>query len=176
LRGVSIRSPIARHTAPLAHAKSTSIFTQVFVVVSAGSAIAFIIRDLATGDHALIALAAWVIQGPLLIQGVLAPTIGRLSDIVDRKYLAMVPSFIALAGAVVSATADSMNTLIGGGVLIGFTLPTISILQAIPAEVLPLKYRAVASGLTYVAGALGGLYVDTRGITTSPTKYQGTDE
>lgn len=32
-----------------------------------------------------------------------------------------------------------MSMLIGGGILIGTTLATIAIVQAIPAEVLPLK-------------------------------------
>lgn len=50
-----------------------------------------------------------------------------------------------------------MATLIGGGVLIGVTLATIAIVQAIPAEVLPLKYRALANGLAFIGGAVGGL-------------------
>jgi hypothetical protein len=40
-------------------------------------------------------------QGPLLMQSVLSPIIGRLSDVLDRKYLAGVPPLIALVGAVV---------------------------------------------------------------------------
>jgi len=50
-----------------------------------------------------------------------------------------------------------MSMLIGGGILIGTTLSTISIVQAIPSEVLPLKYRALANGFAFVAGAIGGL-------------------
>lgn len=154
-----------------------SVTAQVFVVVAAGSVIAFIIRDL--GDAPI---AGWIIQvrdilfhyyarrrearsfnlifkGPLLIQSVLSPIIGRLSDVLDRKYLAAIPPLIAFVGAVVSATAESMPVLIGGGVLIGTTLSTISIVQAIPAEILPLKYRALANGFSSVGGSVGGLYV-----------------
>lgn len=126
--------------------------SQVFVVVAAGSVIAFIIRDL--GDAPI---AGWIIQGPLLIQSVLSPIVGRLSDVLDRKYLAAVPPLIAFVGAVVSATAKSMSVLIGGGVLIGTTLSTISIVQAIPSEILPLKFRALANGFAFVGGAVGGL-------------------
>ncbi len=36
-------------------------------------------------------------------------------------------------------------------------LATISILQAIPSEVLPLKYRALANGFAFIGGAVGGL-------------------
>ena len=50
-----------------------------------------------------------------------------------------------------------MTMLIGGGILIGTTLSTIAIVQAIPAEVLPLKYRALANGFAFLGGAVGGL-------------------
>lgn len=129
-----------------------SIFAQIFVVTAAGSVIAFIIRDL--GEPGL---AGWIIQGPLLMQSVLSPIIGRLSDVLDRKWLASIPPLIAFAGAVVSAKAQSMSVLIGGGFLIGVTLSTNSILQAIPAEILPLKYRAIANGFAFLGGAAGGL-------------------
>ncbi|KAJ7243382.1 major facilitator superfamily domain-containing protein [Mycena haematopus] len=129
-----------------------AIFSQVFVVVAAGSVIAFIIRDL--GEPTI---AGWIIQGPLLMQSVLSPVIGRLSDVLDRKYLAGVPPLIAFVGSVISAKAESMAVLIGGGVLIGTTLSTISIVQAIPSEILPLKYRALANGFAFLAGSFGGL-------------------
>ncbi|KEF56509.1 uncharacterized protein A1O9_06696 [Exophiala aquamarina CBS 119918] len=129
-----------------------AIMAQVFVVVAAGSVIAFIIRDLGDG-----AIAGWIIQGPLLMQSVLSPIVGRLSDVVDRKWLASIPPLIAFAGAVISAKATSMSMLIGGGILIGVTLSTISIVQAIPSEVLPLKYRALANGFAFMGGAIGGL-------------------
>ncbi|TKA62626.1 hypothetical protein B0A49_07113 [Cryomyces minteri] len=129
-----------------------AITAQVFVVVAAGSVIAFIIRDL--GDAAL---AGWIIQGPLLMQSVLSPIVGRLSDVLDRKWLAAAPPLVAFVGAVVSARAQSMVVLIGGSILIGVTLSSISIVQAIPAEVLPLKYRALANGFAFLGGAVGGL-------------------
>ncbi|KAL3426060.1 PEP5 [Phlyctema vagabunda] len=129
-----------------------AIMAQVFVVVAAGSVIGFIIRDL--GDASI---AGWIIQGPLLMQSVLSPIVGRLSDILDRKHLAFFPPLLAFAGAVISAKATSMTMLIGGGILIGTTLSTISIVQAIPSEVLPLKYRALANGFAFMGGAIGGL-------------------
>lgn len=63
---------------------------------------------------------------------------------VDRKYLATIPPVIAFVGAIISAKASSMTVLIIGGILIGATLSTISIVQAIPSEILPLKWRALA--------------------------------
>lgn len=47
-------------------------------------------------------------EGPLLMQSVLSPIVGRLSDVLDRKYLAAIPPLIAFIGAVVSAKATSM--------------------------------------------------------------------
>jgi MFS family permease len=129
-----------------------SVAAQVFVVVAAGSVIAFIIRDI--GEPAL---AGWIIQGPLLMQAVLSPIIGRLSDILNRKWLAAVPPMLAFAGAVISAKATDMNMLIGGGILIGTTLATISIVQSIPSEILPLKYRALAQGFCGMGGTVGGV-------------------
>lgn len=52
-----------------------------------------------------------------------------------------------------------MSMLIGGGILIGTTLSTIAIVQAIPSEILPLKYRALANGFSFMGGAIGGLFV-----------------
>lgn len=129
-----------------------AIMSQVFVVVAAGSVIAFIIRDL--GDAPI---AGWIIQGPLLMQSVLSPIVGRLSDVLDRKWLAATPPLVAFVGAVISAKSTSMSMLIGGGVLIGTTLSTIAIVQAIPSEVLPLKYRALANGFAFLGGAVGGV-------------------
>ena len=143
---------------------------QVYVVVAAGSVIAFIIRDV--GDASL---AGWIIQGPLLMQSVLSPIVGRLSDVLDRKSLATIPPLIAFAGAVVSARATSMNMLIGGGILIGTTLSTISIVQAIPSEILPLKYRTLANGFAFVGGAVGGMYVVPRSL-LFPVRWSANDE
>ena len=42
--------------------------------------------------------------------------------------------------------------LIGGSILIGFALPTIAIVQAIPSEILPLRYRGLANGICYMGG------------------------
>ena len=91
------------------------------------------------------------------MQSVLSPIIGRLSDVSNRKYLAAIPPLIAFVGAIISAKATSMNMLIGGGIMIGSTLATISIVQAIPSEILPLKYRAIAQGFCGMGGTVGGM-------------------
>lgn len=93
--------------------------------------------------------------------------VGRLSDVLDRKYMATIPPLVAFIGAVISAKATSMDMLIGGGILIGVTLPTIAIVQAIPSEVLPLKFRALANGFAFLGGAVGGLCVLPLSLGTS---------
>ncbi|TVY37231.1 Trichothecene efflux pump [Lachnellula subtilissima] len=144
------------------------IMAQVYVTVASGSVIGFIIRDLGDAE-----ISGWIIQGPLLMQSVLSPIVGRLSDVVDRKYLAIIPTVISFVGAVVSAKAKSMSVLIGAGILVGSTLSTISIVQAIPAEVLPLKYRPIANGFAFVGGALGGLIGSLGGGAATNTSVSG---
>ncbi|KAH7413987.1 major facilitator superfamily domain-containing protein [Phaeosphaeria sp. MPI-PUGE-AT-0046c] len=129
-----------------------AIMAQVYVVVAAGSVIAFIVRDLGQP-----AISGWIIQGPLLMQTVLSPLVGRLSDVLDRKLFASIPPLIAVAGSIICARSTSMDMLIGGGILVGFTLATISIVQSIPSEILPLKYRALANGFSFLGGAVGGI-------------------
>ena len=84
------------------------------------------------------------------MQSVLSPIVGRLRDELDQKYLATMPPLLAFVGAMVSAKATSMPMLIGGDILIGITLSTISIVQAIPSEVLPLKSRVLANGTAFL--------------------------
>jgi len=91
------------------------------------------------------------------MQTVLSPLVGRLSDVLDRKLFVSIPPLIAFAGSVICAKATSMNMLIGGGILIGVTLATISIVHSILAEILPLKYRALANGFAFLGGATGGM-------------------
>ncbi len=93
------------------------------------------------------------------MQSALSPIVGRLSDVLDRKYLSALPPLVAFAGAVISARATDMNMLIGGGILIGVNLSTVAIVHSIPSEILPMKWRPLANGFGYVAGAIGGLYV-----------------
>lgn len=78
---------------------------------------------------------------------------------------------VAFAGSVMSARANDMNLLIAGGVLYGVTLATIGVVGTIPAEILPLKYRTVASGIGFLGGASGGLYVAPNSSKSLLTSY-----
>ena len=110
------------------------------------------------------------------MQSVLSPIVGRLSDVADRKWLVTIPPMVATVGAIVCARANDMATLIGGGILIGVTLASIAIAQAIPSEVLPLKWRALANGFAFLGGTVGGLLgvLSAGGLTnTSPGGWRG---
>ncbi|OJD29210.1 mfs general substrate transporter [Diplodia corticola] len=131
---------------------SFTIMAQVYTTVAAASVVSFIAMDFEGS-----ALSGWIIQGPLLMQAALSPIVGRLSDILDRKYLASIPPLIAFVGAVICAKATSMNMLIGGSILVGVTLSTIAIVQSIPSEILPLKYRTVSNGISFLGGASAGI-------------------
>ena len=117
--------------------------------MAAGSVIAFIIADSGGAP-----IAGWIISGPLLMQAVLSPFVGRLSVVLDRELLAAVPPLIAFIGALVCAKATSMAMLIDLSILIRVTLSTVSIVQAIPSEVLPLKFRALANSFSFLGGAV----------------------
>ena len=45
------------------------------------------------------------------MQSVLSPFVGRLSDVIGRKYLAIIQLVIAFIGSAVSARASSMNVI-----------------------------------------------------------------
>jgi MFS family permease len=125
---------------------------QVYIVVAIGTVIAFIIRDLGQPG-----LAGWAIQGPLLMQTVLSPIVGRLSDVFGRKTLVCGLPLIGFAGACLCAKSSNINALIGGSIMTGMTLSTLGIVLAIPSEVLPLKYRTISGGSAFLGGAIGGL-------------------
>lgn len=130
----------------------SSNIAQVYVVVSVGTVIAFIIRDLGQPG-----LAGWAIQGPLLMQAALAPSVGRLSDVIGRKNLVVGLPLISFAGACICAKSSGINELIGGSILTGFSLATLAIVLAIPSEILPLKYRTISGGSAFLGGAIGGM-------------------
>jgi len=64
---------------------------------------------------------------------------------------------ISFAGACICAKSTDVNMIIGGSILTGFTLSILSIVEAIPSEVLPLKYRTIANGSAFLGGTFGGV-------------------
>ncbi len=75
--------------------------------------------------------------------------VGRLSDIFGRRWFFIVGSIIGLVGNIIAATAHSVNALIGAEVLIGIASGfQISFFWVI-GELVPMKWRYIASSYCY---------------------------
>lgn len=61
----------------------------------------------------------WVALAYLLSTSIAFPFVGRLSDIFGRRWFFIAGSVIALIGSIVCATAQSINALIAGEVILG---------------------------------------------------------
>ncbi|KAF2159259.1 hypothetical protein M409DRAFT_71149 [Zasmidium cellare ATCC 36951] len=71
---------------------------------------------------------------------------GRLSDIFGRRYFMIAGAVIALCGAVVGATGQSVNQMIASGVLFGVGGGLQEMTFACLQEIVPNKYRILAIG------------------------------
>ncbi|PNS14855.1 hypothetical protein CAC42_2084 [Sphaceloma murrayae] len=61
----------------------------------------------------------WFILGNLLALAGVCPFVGSLSDILGRRYVALLGGFFLIVGMIVASTATNMNTFIGGMVISG---------------------------------------------------------
>ncbi|KAG4411839.1 hypothetical protein IFR04_015023 [Cadophora malorum] len=129
-----------------------ALFSQLFTLTIAGSNVTFIVRDIGGAS-----VASWIVQAPLLMQSAISPFFGRISDEFGRKGLSVAAPALAFIGSVISAKASSMGMLISGAVLVGPTLATISVVQSIAAEIMPMKWRVVSNALAFAGGAFGGI-------------------
>jgi MFS family permease len=98
---------------------------------------------------------------------VLSPFLGRLGDIFGRRNILIAGNSFAAIGCVISATAQSVNAVIGGVVLIGIGSAGHQVAWGCIGEVVPRNYRPIAiaafeSSVTpaSVAGALIGMFSD----------------
>lgn len=73
--------------------------------------------------------------------GVMLLIVGRLSDILGRRYFMIGCQSLALIGSIVSATAKSVNTVIAGSVLIGIAAGGQQLFPIIIQEMVPNRYR-----------------------------------
>lgn len=72
--------------------------------------------------------------------------IGRVTDIFGRRYWMIGGTIVALIGNVVCATAQNINALIAGEVLIGAGGSAGLSFAFTVNELVPMKYRFYASG------------------------------
>lgn len=55
---------------------------------------------------------------------------GRLSDIFGRRYVILVGQLLTVIGGIIACTADTMNQLIAGEVILGASIGTVSVAYA----------------------------------------------
>lgn len=89
----------------------------------------------------------------------LAPLVGRFGDIYGRRKFLLAGNLLGVLGTVISATAHNINTLIGGGILIGVASSMRQLAWSCLGEIVPKKNRGLAfsmlQGSLSVAAAFG---------------------
>src|SRR5215216_6250388 len=98
----------------------------------------------------------WIVNGYLLAYVVAIPVVGRLSDIVGRKFAFQASLALFLTGSIVCAVATSLPGMVagraiqgaGGGALLPVTM-------AMVGDLLPPGRRAAALGLVGAVDTLG---------------------
>jgi MFS family permease len=84
--------------------------------------------------------------------------VGRLSDIIGRRYFLLGGQTIGLVGALVCATAESVNVLIGGTVLVGLSAAAQLTFTFVVQELVPNRHRALTQAVMVCANfAFAGL-------------------
>lgn len=117
----------------------------------------------ATGGYALIAPLlgdinadlgpsvniTWVALAYLLTQSVTFLIVGRLSDIFGRRWFFITGSILGLIGAILGATAHTINQLIGAQVFIGIASGFQISFFWVVGEIVPMKWRYIANSGLY---------------------------
>lgn len=86
-----------------------------------------------------------------LVSGVLLLVVGRLSDIVGRRYVFIGAQSFAFFGSIVCAKANSVQTLIGGTVLTAVAGAAQQLYPLLTQELVPNKYRGLSQGAISMA-------------------------
>ena len=77
--------------------------------------------------------------------------VGRLSDIFGRRWFFIGGAFVAMIGAIVAGTAQSIPTLIGGETLIGLGASTQLSFPFAMGELVPMKHRFLGNAILYLS-------------------------
>ncbi|KAF2491932.1 trichothecene efflux pump [Lophium mytilinum] len=114
----------------------------VFVIIMSSTILQDINRSIGPNPN-----YTWVAITPTLGAAVVSPLVGRMSDIFGRRNFLLAGNVLGFIGCAIAATADNINTVIGGSVLIGVGSGLHQTAWACLAEVVPKNYRSVASGI-----------------------------
>ena len=96
----------------------------------------------------------WVALVYLLCQAVFFLIVSRLSDIFGRRWFFITGSVIGLIGSIFGATAQNVNQLIGAEVFIGIAAGFQISFFWVVGELVPMKYRYLASSGAYSSPSL----------------------
>lgn len=92
----------------------------------------------------------WVALANQLGACVMYLLVGRLSDVFGRRWFFITGSALGTIGSIINATAQNVNTMIGGqvftGLAAGFQLSSFWVLS----EIVPIKYRLAAVSTAYI--------------------------
>ena len=92
----------------------------------------------------------WIALGYTLPLAIGFMLVGRLSDLFGRRYFFMLGAALALIGAIVCATAQSVSSVIAGTCLIGVAAATQLSVIIVMGELVPMKYRFVVNAAVFV--------------------------
>ena len=85
-----------------------------------------------------------------LTSSVTLTIIGRVTDIFGRRWVFTGGTFLGIIGSVVCATAQNVNTLIGGMTIIGISAATQLSYYYVMGELVPMKYRFLGNAYVYM--------------------------
>lgn len=91
----------------------------------------------------------WVALTYTLTSAVTLTIIGRVTDIFGRRWVFVGGAFLGIVGSVVCATAQSVNSLIGGMTIIGIAAATQLSYYYVMGELVPMKYRLAGNAFCY---------------------------
>jgi MFS family permease len=146
----------------------TGMFASTFTITILGVSLVVIADDLSTTPEHV----AWVITGPMLIQALSMPILGKLGDLYGHRRVYLVGFTLAGFAAIATASAWDANSLIAIRTLGQLTgTATMPASTALIFTVFPPRDRVRAMGWVNLVGAgapvfglaIGGLMVDTVG-------------
>ncbi|EPE10880.1 trichothecene efflux pump [Ophiostoma piceae UAMH 11346] len=92
----------------------------------------------------------WVALVYTLTSSVTLTIIGRVTDIFGRRWVFTGGTFLGIIGSIVCATAQNVNTLIGGMTIIGISAATQLSYYYVMGELVPMKYRFLGNAYVYM--------------------------
>ncbi|KAF2260865.1 MFS general substrate transporter [Lojkania enalia] len=92
----------------------------------------------------------WVALSYTLTSAVTLTIIGRVSDIFGRRWIFVGGAALGVIGSIICATAQNVNTLIGGTTIMGIAAATQLSYFYVMGELVPMKYRLAGNAFCYL--------------------------